>query len=443
MGGEVDGKPASTDHGYQRFRIGPVQVRALDRSVAAARHPVHLAFHRIQSYGALSGERRPGDEVLHGRTVQVGPADRTAEDLHPVDLSRGQVQGHADRSRSNGHHGLRVRAVPVAASDHATREYVGQYRPIQLALDGIQGDGARKGRPGRDHGLDLRAIQARAIDLAHVRPINPALRAIDRDRAGRPDHGRDDLLPMCAVPIGPLDLSPVGIRPVQLAVAGIQAETVGGHQARGHDVLEARPIQVRPLDLCRQTIDGPIHLPRRSVEREPDWRGSGLHYVLDVRAVQVGPPDAPGERALGPVHLARSNVQHQGTLRARDTDNEVFHLGAVQVGPLDPSRLVIDEARRPVHLSARQVEGHGRLVEQCGAGPDEQLDAAAVQVGPLDLIGVVPIDLAGPGVEREPGRPELAGDEHLDVRAVQPGAADAALLGPVHPASAGVEDRSR
>ena len=78
---------------------------------------------------------------------------------------------------------------------------------------------------------------------------------------------------------------------------------------------------------------------------------------------------------------------------AQPCGDEVFHLGPVEVGPLDLGR--VPPVVRPVHLAGTRVQGNAvGGAQPCG---DEVFHLGRIhQVGPLDLVRPVvrPVDLA-------------------------------------------------
>ena len=76
----------------------------------------------------------------------------------------------------------------------------------------------------------------------------------------------------------------------------------------------------------------------------------------------------------------------------RPSGDQVFDLGAVEVGPLDPVAPLI---RFQYILPAVDIQGQPSGGGQSGG--DQVFDLGAVEVGPLDPVGTVvgPVHLAG------------------------------------------------
>ena len=152
--------------GDQIFDSAAVKVGALNDFVSSI-GPVHLTASDIQSYPfAISPS---GNEIFHTCPVQVGPANPAGrEDIRPVHLASGYIQGDADRT-NRSHQVLNTGAVYIGASQLLSV----RLSPVHFAARQIQSDALR--RNPRDHDVfQAGTEQVGALDLASggVSPIH-------------------------------------------------------------------------------------------------------------------------------------------------------------------------------------------------------------------------------------------------------------------------------
>ena len=131
--------------------------------------------------------------------------------------------------------------------------------------------------------------------------------------------------------------------------------------------------------------------------------------------------------------------QREASWAAQSGGDEVFDAAAVEVGSLDLVRAQI----RPVHLAAGHIQREAIWVAQSGG--DEVFDAAAVEVGSLDLVRapIRPVHLAAGHIQCEAlWAAQSSGDEVFeDATAVEVGSLDLvrARIRPVHLAAGHIQ----
>ena len=110
---------------------------------------------------------------------------------------------------------------------------------------------------------------------------------------------------------------------------------------------------------------------------------------LDVGAVQVDPVN--GARrfvvVLYPVYFSFGRVE--GNTVGVICYKEDFGVGAVEVGPLDRSCMQFPSIFCPVYFSFGRVEGN--VVRSPQSGPDEVFDVGAIEVGAVDALPLCPV----------------------------------------------------
>jgi len=234
---------------------------------------------------------------------------------------------------------------------------------------------------------------------AHVPPIDLAVERVYVQRAVRivpPTRARiTDVLDARAIQVGPLDT--IRRQPIDPVVKHVEGRGVGMIQP-GDQRLDVATVQVAAVDLARIALR-PVEFAHDGIDNQvvaPHPGGPGGDHDLDVRAVQVGPVN--GIVLLGPIELGRSRlarygINADGAFGSGDSD-DAFDLRPIQVGAAyqavgaDP----IDLAPLPINGQVPGVAGRDDGFRRGPAPGIVQVDAhngLGVIIGEIEKIGHV------------------------------------------------------